>query len=214
MPSSATTISSERSTHRPTSDLRPHAQPAQVVRQLVGPRGSARRRSAAPRPKTTATASGVPLHLRLEQLVDAGVAPGERRPRRFHSTSSCCRSSALSSGSSRDALLRLARRRPPAAARSARPSGPIVAASNRSVLYSRQPGQPLAASPQGQRQVELRRAGSRRRARRAATGPAAPAPPAARSAATNITWNSGERLRSRSGCSSSTSCSNGTSWCA
>ncbi|CAM4075511.1 hypothetical protein COSO111634_32725 [Corallococcus soli] len=30
----------------------------------------------------------------------------------------------------------------------------------------------------------------------------------------NITWNSGERLRLRSGLSSSTSFSNGTSWCA
>ena len=68
-------------------------------------------------------------------------------------------------------------------------------------------------APQAEREIELRRrpasASSGRRRR-----PGELQAPTGAFCRTNITWNSGRRARLRSGASSSTSFSNGTSWCA
>ena len=105
---------------------------------------------------------------------------------------------ALSSGSSRDPLRRDRRRSPPAAARSGRPSARWWRRRTGRCCTRGRP-QPLAAlSSSVERQVELRRPSAHSSRRRGCRPRELHGGPAARSAATNMTWNSGLRLRSRS----------------
>ena len=90
----------------------------------------------------------------------------------------------------------------------------IVAASNRSVLYSSVAAQPLARLDQSRGSGRTSPCRCRRRQGRSRQARQLAAPCRGAFWRTNITWNSGARLRSRSGCSSSTSFSKGRSWCA
>ena len=72
----ATTSSGERSRHSPTRDLGPHAQRAQVVRELVGPRVQLAVGERVAVADSRATASGVRAGLGLEELVDARPRAG------------------------------------------------------------------------------------------------------------------------------------------
>ena len=76
---------------------------------------------------------------------------------------------------------------------------------------AREPARRLA---ERQRQVELRRPALRAPRRARASPLRGAALPRRVLQRANITWKSGVRLRSRSGFSSSTSFSNGRSWCA
>ena len=109
---------------------------AQVVREPVGPRVRAPRRSAARPRRRTATASGRARRLRLEQLVDARVRAGTSSPCRFHSTQQLPRARPRpSSGSvARAAASGVGGDRLRAAAAKCPSIRSTVAASNRSVL--------------------------------------------------------------------------------
>ena len=175
------------------------------------PAGRARRRSGSRPRSSTAGASGVRAHLRLEQLVQRRLP---RPPARaaFHSPSS---------------WRALGRRSAAAAPRGAGAGSAAAPASRRCEV----PGQPLdrgaARTGRGCTRACRRAPAPSRSACRVRSNFAVPvstsaarereprqlqrSPPGA-FCSTNITWNSGGRLRSRSGASSSTSRSNGRSW--
>ena len=130
-------------------------------------------------------------------------------PTSFHSTRSCDRSTGDSSGSSN-------RRRPGSctAADSRRVKCPanrsIVAASNRSRLYSSTPDRPSSVSVNVQERSNFAVPVSTGIA--VSTSPGSTSGPDGAFCNENSTCTSGGRLRSRSGDSSSTRRSNGTSW--
>ena len=135
------------------------------------------------------------LRLRLEQLVDARVARELRWPCRSTRSSSWRRSSSPSSGSSRQRARRLRDDRL-RAARAKCPRHPLDASPRRTdrSAYSSTPASPSPRSLHRQRQIELRRRRSRAADRRASAPPARGASTGA-FCRTNITWNSGVRLR-------------------
>ena len=101
--------------------------------------------------------------------------------------------------------------RPPAARAGARAMRAMVAASNRSVLYSKPPRRPVRRLAEGQLQLELGDAALHARSGRSDSS-GVPSSAAGAFWNANSTWKRGARLRSRSGWSSSTSFSKGRSW--
>ena len=150
--------------------------------------------------------------LRLEQLVDAPVRRNAAAVR-FHAPAPAPLGLRRAACSSREPHVRRRRRPAPARARRWPSIRSTVPRSNRSVLYFSPPRRPSGGRRERSDRSNLATATS-------APTPLTAAAPGARRpgrrafCSVNITWNSGEWLRSRSGCSSSTSCSKGRSWCA
>ena len=209
----ATTISSPRSRQSPTRDLRPHAAARQVVREAVGARVQLRVRQRRVRRRR-----------RRRRPACAPPAPrtarGCRRPRddrrppsRSTPPARGARSASPSSETSATARSGIRRDRRPAARRSAPSIRSTVAASNRSALYVERAAQlarPPRPGPASGRTWPVSSARRERPRQRQRPGAARPRALFCRA---NITWKSGAWPRLRSGASSSTSCSNGTSWC-
>ena len=201
MPSRPTASSSDRSTAEPDPHVGAdaHAPGGACASRFARVVRAPDRSACGPR-RLDGDGVGRPRGLRLEEAVDAGVARelgvGARSSRR----ATCSRSASSSRGELGERGGRDRRRRPRAGPGSGRSSASIVAASNRSVLYSNAPSSPRRRLGHREGQVELGRAGPARR-RRAASSVSSRRPTSGSWLfwRTNITWKSGVRLGSRRG---------------
>ena len=193
--------------------LRPDARRAQLVRELVRRARSARRRSVAAPDARRAIASGVRAACSSKSCVQRG-SRADAQPRvRSIGRRAWRRRSVGISGSARSpsapgsATIASSRRSEVRchAARSSR-------ASKRSRAYSTAPAARCDRAARASGRTWRCRCSPP--ARRSTASPSSAARCAALFCSANMTWNSGLRLRSRSGASSSTSFSNGRSWCA
>ena len=211
-PSSATTSSGERSTQSATGTSGPTPSARRRRASRSARRVELARRSAARSPKTSAAASGrrAPPAPRTAR---AGRPPPPDGSVSFHSQRAAGARPRPSSGRSETAPPGVGRRAARAASRSAAPAASTVRGVEQVGVVLEGAGEPLPVVLDRARvrsnlavppwTSTRRPAPGRRQLERAA---------AARSAARSITWKSGVRPRSRSGRSSSTSCSNGRSW--
>ena len=152
-PAAPTTMSSERSSNTPDRHVRTHAQ-----RRAAGApadwlaRSAPRSQLLAPRrPPPPPRASARPAPRTARGCTRPGDTPP---PCRSTPASSCRRSPPGEEGQVEKSAARAWRRWPPAGSESAPPCGPIVAASNRSVLYSNNPCS-LPGVHQGERRSNL-----------------------------------------------------------
>ena len=198
---------SERSRQTPTGTSGPTPSRRRRLRQPARPAGPARRRKG-PRPRTPGPARpGVRSTQSSKRRIT--VQAGAARPVSFHSIRTWCRSASVAKGSSdkgRSGSRTPASRR----ARRCRPMRSMVVRSKRSEAYWKPPTIRPSNSPRARVRSNLAAplctaSGESVRPGRFSDGRAA-------FCTTSITWNSGVWLRLRSGCSSSTSRSNGTSW--